>query len=43
MLKISDGCIVGTWLKVDGKFFNKVDKARVEELMANAKAFRGDL
>lgn len=41
-LSIADGCVVGTWLKEDGKFYNKVDKNRVLELMKKAKEFRGD-
>ncbi len=41
-LKIADGCVVGTWLKVDGYFYNPVDKNRVETLMKKAKEFRGD-
>ena len=42
-LSIADGCVVGTWLKVDGKFYNPVDKERVAKLMAVAKEFRGDI
>jgi len=41
-LSIADGCVVGTWLKYDGQFYNAVDPDRVKELMAAAKAFRGD-
>lgn len=41
-LNIADGCVVGTWLKVDGKFFNPTDTERVKLLMDKAKAFRGD-
>ena len=41
-LSIADGCVVGTWLKVDGKFYNEVDPQRVKELMKNAKEYRGD-
>ena len=43
MLKISDGCVVGTWMKYDGKFYNKTDVNRVKQLMDAAKAFRGDI
>ena len=42
-LSIADGCVVGTWLKVDGKFYNPVDEARVAELMGKAKEFRGNV
>ena len=40
-LTIADGCVVGTWLKVDGKFYNPVDESRVKLLMDKAKKFRG--
>lgn len=42
ILSISDGCVVGTWLKYDGYFYNKVDKGRVKQLMDKAKAYRGN-
>jgi len=42
ILSIADGCVVGTWLKYDGKFYNKVDVSRVKELMANARKARGE-
>lgn len=42
-LKVSDGCVVGTWVKVDGKFYNPVDQKRVMQLMNAAKQFRKDL
>lgn len=42
-LSVADGCVVGTWLKVDGQFYNEVDPNRVKELMANARAFRKDI
>lgn len=41
-LSIADGCVVGTWLKVDGKFYNPVDPSRVRQLMDKAEEFRGD-
>lgn len=41
-LTIADGCVVGTWLKYDGYFYNKVDASRVKQLMDKAKEFRGD-
>jgi len=39
-LSIADGAVVGTTFKVDGKFANKVDKARVSAFMDKVKAFR---
>lgn len=42
-LSIADGCVVGTWLKVDGKFYNPVDKDRVTRLMTLAKEYRGEI
>ena len=41
-LAVADGCIVGTWLKVDGKFFNETDEVRVSALMKKAREVRGD-
>ena len=41
-LTLADGCIVGTWLKYDGYFYNQVDASRVKQLMDKAKEFRGD-
>ena len=41
-LSVADGCIVGTWLKYDGKFYNEVDVDRVKELMQNARAYRNN-
>lgn len=43
ILNVSDGCIVGTWLKVDGKFYNEVDPNRVKKLMDEAKKARKEL
>ena len=42
-LKICDGCIVATSLKVDGKFYNETDVNRVRRLMDKVKAYRGSL
>lgn len=42
-LSIADGCVVGTWLKYDGKFYNMVDQSRVERLMEKARNFRGGI
>jgi membrane complex biogenesis BtpA family protein len=39
-LSIADGAIVGTYFKADGIFENKVDRSRVEELIAEAREFR---
>jgi len=41
-LSICDGAVVGTTFKVDGKFENHVDPARVKAFMDKVKAFRGD-
>ena len=40
-LGIADGAVVGTTFKVDAKFENHVDEARVKEFMRAVKAFRG--
>lgn len=42
-LSAADGCIVGTSLKRDGKFYNEVDEGRVEQLMRRARQVRGEL
>jgi len=42
-LSAADGAVVGTYFKQDGKFENRADRARVEELMGAAKAFRSQL
>ena len=39
-LSIADGGIVGTTFKIDGKFENHVDQARVKEFMDKVKQFR---
>lgn len=39
-LRIADGIIVGSSLKVDGKTFNPVDETRVREFMATANSTR---
>jgi len=41
ILKIADGCIVGSSLKVDGNTWNAVDPERAREFMALAKKARG--
>ena len=39
-LEIADGAIVGTYFKQDGVFENRAQRARVVELMGQARAFR---
>ena len=41
VLRIADGCIVGSSLKVDGHTWNPVDPDRASELMRLARAARG--
>jgi membrane complex biogenesis BtpA family protein len=41
VLKVADGCIVGSSLKVDGNTWNAVDPERAREFMALARAARG--
>lgn len=40
ILKIADGCIVGSSLKVDGHTWNAVDATRAREFMDIVKATR---
>jgi len=40
ILKIADGAVVGTTFKKDGKFENRVDKARVIEFMEKVRSIR---
>ena len=42
VLRVSDGCIVGTALKVDGDTWKTVDPDRAAEFMRLAKAARGE-
>ncbi len=42
VLRIADGCIVGSALKVDGNTWRAVDPERAREFMALARAARGD-
>lgn len=42
VLKIADGCIVGSSLKVDGDTWKPVDPARAAEFMRLARAARGE-
>lgn len=41
VLRVADGCIVGSALKVDGHTWNAVDPDRADEFMALARAARG--
>jgi membrane complex biogenesis BtpA family protein len=42
-LAVADGGVVGTYFKKDGVFVNKVDPARVRELMAAVRTYRDSL
>ena len=42
VLKIADGCVVGSSLKVDGNTWNPVDPARARDFMDKARKARGD-
>jgi uncharacterized protein len=42
VLRVADGCIVGSSLKVDGNTWNAVDPERAAEFMRLARAARGD-
>lgn len=41
VLRVADGCIVGSALKVDGDTWNPVDPDRAAEFMALARTARG--
>ena len=41
VLRLADGCIVGSSLKVDGNTWNAVDGDRAERFMAEARKGRG--
>lgn len=41
VLRVADGCIVGSALKVDGQTWNPVDPDRAADFMARARAARG--
>ena len=41
VLKVADGCVVGTALKVDGDTWKPVDPERAKDFMARARAARG--
>jgi membrane complex biogenesis BtpA family protein len=40
VLKIADGCVIGSHLKVDGNTWNNVDKARVKRFMDRVRKIR---
>jgi uncharacterized protein len=42
VLRIADGCVVGSALKVDGDTWNPVDPERAADFMRRARAARGD-
>jgi len=41
VLRIADGCVVGSALKVDGNTWNPVDRDRAADFMARARQARG--
>ncbi|AVO37648.1 BtpA/SgcQ family protein [Pukyongiella litopenaei] len=41
VLRIADGCVVGSSLKIDGDTWNPVDAERAADFMARARAARG--
>jgi hypothetical protein len=41
ILKIADGCVVGSALKVDGHTWNPIDPSRASDFMAKVRAARG--
>ncbi len=41
VLRVADGCVVGSALKVDGHTWNAVDPERARDFMARVKAMRG--
>ncbi|GHE35121.1 sgc region protein SgcQ [Streptosporangium violaceochromogenes] len=43
LLKIADGAIIGTAFKIDGRFENRVDPRRVEDLMERVQKLRATL
>lgn len=40
LLRVADGAIVGSWLKVDGRWWNPVDTGRVAALMGRVRRLR---
>jgi membrane complex biogenesis BtpA family protein len=42
LMKIADGCVVGSSLKVDGNTWNAVDPERARDFMARARKARGE-
>lgn len=43
VMRVADGCIVGSALKIDGDTWNPVDPDRARHFMDRARAARGDL
>lgn len=42
LFEVADGAIVGQWLKVDGKWWNPVDRGRVETMMSAVQKARAE-
>ena len=42
VLRIADGCVVGSALKVDGHTWNAIDPDRADDFMTRARAARGE-
>lgn len=42
VLRVADGCIVGSALKVDGHTWNAIDPERARDFMARVRQIRGD-
>lgn len=42
VLRVADGCIVGSALKVDGHTWNAIDPERARDFMARVRAIRGE-
>ena len=40
ILKVADGCVIGTHLKIDGNTWNPVDRTRVERFMEKVRSLR---
>jgi membrane complex biogenesis BtpA family protein len=40
ILKVADGCVIGTHLKIDGNTWNPVDRTRVERFMDKVRSLR---
>jgi predicted TIM-barrel enzyme len=42
VLRVADGCIVGSALKVDGHTWNAIDPERARDFMARVRTIRGE-